>query len=212
MIIFPSAITEVCNLFKIPPYLQDQSSVLAALIPWTLTVEAYTANRWRQVRSDPYKGAATLNPELFEVLRQKGKKRKLLQTPLFSQGLRIHKFDADIYDFLTRASRSYCVWHTPADGALNEPGYETRALISVLDDCNANNVGYKADVRVIFVHIGALPTLRKLQALAMRRCKQIDLRIYSYGTHATVPPDRWGLREIYPVGASSGVMFGVNAS
>ena len=39
LLVFPSAIAEVCNLFKVPAHLKDQSSVLAALLPWSLTVK-----------------------------------------------------------------------------------------------------------------------------------------------------------------------------
>lgn len=175
--------------------------MLAALLPWSLTVKEYKENQIHAVPSDlvPYTGL--LDPQLLETLRKSGKGRKLLQKPLFAEGLRIHNFDEATWDFLTRAPRSYCVWHASADGTLAEPGYDTVTLTAVLDECNAKNVGYKSDVRVIFVHVGALPTLRKLQALAMRRCKQADLRIYSYGTHPTVHPDRWGLKELYPIGS-----------
>lgn len=78
-------------------------------------------------------------------------------------------------------------------------------LVVLLDECRARNVGHKADVRVIFVHVGALETVRRLPAFAMRRARNPEIRIYSYGTCHSVPPERWGLREIYPIGMCIGI-------
>ncbi|KAI0343935.1 hypothetical protein BDW22DRAFT_1327569, partial [Trametopsis cervina] len=200
MILFPSAVTEVCTLFNVPSYLKDQSSILAALVPWKITVDEYTQNRWQQSQSD-ISDAGKLDPQLVKAIEDNGESEKLLRKPLFSLGLRIHRFTAEVYDFLTRTPhRPYCIWHAPVDGTSDEPGYETSALVAVLDECGAKNVGYKADVRILFVHVGALPTLHKLPALGMRRLKHYDMHIYSYGTHPSVAPERWGLREIYPCG------------
>lgn len=206
LVLFPSAISEVCDLFKVPAYLAHQSAVLVALLPWSLTVKQLEENNWHSgpnITCAPLPYTGQIEPGLLEIIQGTKKECKLHQKPLFSQGLRLHKFTREICEFLSRSPRNYCVWHSPADGPVTNPGYETRALTAVLDEYDAKNVGYKSDVRVIFVHVGALPTLRKLQALAMRRRKQPDLRIYLYGTHTTVPPGRWGLREIYPIGKSS---------
>jgi hypothetical protein len=199
LIIFPSAITEVCNVFKVPSYLRDQSSLLAALVPWSLTAKEVAQNTIPISSNEWIHG--NLSAELQKRIESSSETRKHLQTPLFSQGLRIHKFTLDIWDFLTRSPRLYCLWPNPSDGKPSDTGYETSALVAVLNACSAKNVGYKADVRVVFVHVGALPTFHKLPALAMRRCKQQEMRIYSYGTHPTVPSDRWGMREIFPIGA-----------
>ncbi|KAI0702474.1 hypothetical protein BC835DRAFT_1320860 [Cytidiella melzeri] len=199
LVIFPPAITEICTLFRVPDYLSAQSTLLAALVPWSLTADEYVNNTSLQPL-DNIRMTGQLDPDLQKVLSTNRQTLRLLQRPLFAQGLRIHKFTVEIYDFLTRSPRSYCMWHSPPEGKLDDSKYETSLLVAVLDACGAKNKGYKSDVRVIFVHVGALSTLGKLPALAMRKCKQQDMRIYSFGTHSTVPPNRWGLREIYPIG------------
>ncbi|THH02520.1 hypothetical protein EW026_g379 [Hermanssonia centrifuga] len=198
LLIFPSVMKDICDFFKVPPNLVESSQIIAALIPWTLTVDEYRQNRWMRNNNDSPFTDARLDPELAKHLQ---KDRKLLAyNNTFSLGLRILRFTASVYKFLERSPRSYCIWHSPADGSTSHPGFETKLLLAILDVCKAKNVGYKTDVRVIFVHVGALPTFHKLEALGMRRCKQSDLRIYSYGTHQDVQPDRWSLREIYPLG------------
>ncbi|KAI0094587.1 hypothetical protein BDY19DRAFT_913567 [Irpex rosettiformis] len=204
LVIFPSAITEVCNIFKVPAYLRDKSSLLAALVPWSLSPNEMIENMWTQPTNRiPFKGE--INPELLRIIEAQEKTRRLVKNPSFAAGLRIHKFTPEIYSFLTRTPRSYCIWHTspgqkPDTSKPDGTQWETRGLVAVLEECYAKNAGHKADVRVVFVHVSALATFRKLPALAVRRLKQPDMRIYSYGSHTSVPPNRWGLREIYPIG------------
>ena len=170
--------------------------MVGVLIPWLVTVDQYQEKQWFAPRNELFAKGCRLDPELRKKLEGS---QKLLKAD-FCLGLRVHRVTAPFFAFLARAPRAYCVWHAPADGTRDAPGFETRLLLAILDAMNAKNVGYKADVRIIFVHVGALKTFYRLEALAMRRCKQPDLRIYSYGTHESVKPTRWGLREIYPLG------------
>lgn len=196
IIVFPSAIKEICELFQVPTHLREQSAMLAALLPWKLTMGEYQSARW-QLSS----GRLSLDPKVRELLQVQHKGKKLLHNPLFARGLRIHKLTGELTAFLAKSPRDYCIWHAPADGSSSKPGFDTLSLVAILNEYKAKNVGYKTDVRIVFVHVGALPTFYKLEALGMRRCKRPELRIYSYGTHATVPPERWGIKEIFPVGA-----------
>ena len=107
-----------------------------------------------------------------------------------------------LYKFLTITSRTYCLWYAGADGKAGEiAGMETTALRTILTTLKAKDMGYKSDVRIIFVHVGALKTFFKLPVLAERRVKQPEIRFYTYGTHESVAPERWGIREIFPIGA-----------
>ena len=185
---------------KLPSTLRS-APLVAALIPWNLTVEQYQHNEWQKTQAELSTQDGRIAPELAERIADVAS--ALTAKPLYAQGLRQHHFSVADYEFFTRTSRNYCVWHAPADGSLKKPGFETKTLLAVLEVWKAQNVGYKMDVRAVFVHVGALPTLHKLVALAMRRCKRPDMRFYSYGTHPTVHPERWGLREIYPIGLLS---------
>ncbi|KAJ3541216.1 hypothetical protein NM688_g6118 [Phlebia brevispora] len=196
LFVYPSAMTDLSKFLQVPPEIQEGTRFIAALLMWSVTADDYKKNAWFPTRRQLYAQGGRLDSELKKRLAGSHK----LSNALFALGLRIHRFTCPAYDFLGRTPRDYCLWYSPVDGTSNAPGFETKTLQAVLSACKARNVGYKADVRVIFVHVGALKTFHSLVALGMRRCKQPDLRIYSYGTHETIPPDRWGLREIYPIG------------
>jgi hypothetical protein len=91
----------------------------------------------------------------------------------------------------------YCVW--PSVGERNS--LETDLLISILDRNGAKNAGFKGDVRLIFLHVGAMKSLSHLPALAEKRNKQPQIRFYTYGSHENVTPLRWQIREVFPIGA-----------
>jgi len=72
--------------------------------------------------------------------------------------------------------------------------------MSILKECGAKRVGYKADLRVIFGHVGALKSIDRMPLLA-ERCRQTcGIRFYTFGTHETKHPEYWGVREIYLLG------------
>jgi hypothetical protein len=110
------------------------------------------------------------------------------------------QFPHNLRDYMSQPQRTYCVWWSPGDGTTAAPGLETNLLHSIMKSCRAKNVGHKADVRVVFVHIGAVKTLHKLPALAERRSKRPEIHFYTYGTHVSVPREQWGVRAIYPLG------------
>lgn len=95
-------------------------------------------------------------------------------------------------------SSRYCIWNKDGDGSPSQLGscFETRALINVLHERRATNKGLKADVDFVFVHAGAIKTLNQLPALMER----LDIQFVAYGTHHTIPPAQWGIRQIYPAG------------
>ncbi len=191
---------DVSNYYQAPPEMLEKGNwFVAMLVPWAVHVTDYRKSSWFPTRRDLYMQGGRLDPELKEKLKAAPRPTS---SALFALGLRIHRFTASTYDFLARHPRDYCIWYTQGDGTAERPGFETQALLAVLKACKARDVGYKSDVRVIFVHVGALKTFNTLVALGMRRSKRPEVRIYAYGTHETVPPDRWGLREIYPIGMS----------
>jgi hypothetical protein len=188
-------VSELCNCLKVPSTLLS-GSLVAALVPWKLTVDQYKEHEWQKKYSPLDVKFGQIESKLADKLGI----RELTTSPLYAQGLRLHHFSIADYEFFNWSSRPYCIWHVPADGSAKHPGFETKSLIAILDAWKAQDVGYKVDVRAVFVHVGALKTLHRLQAVALRRRSQPGLRFYSYGTHPTVPPTRWGLREIYPLG------------
>jgi len=127
-----------------------------------------------------------------------GQEDILRKDPSYHRDLSVLGFPKWLYDEMS-GSR-YCIWNKDGDGSPSEPGFETRALMHVLDERRATNKGFKADVDFVFVHVGATKTLGQLHALMERRMKRLDIRFVAYGTHHTIPPARWGMRQIFPAG------------
>ncbi|KAH9937573.1 uncharacterized protein B0H18DRAFT_1113390 [Fomitopsis serialis] len=195
MLVFPSSINELCRLLKVPPQTLVDAPMIAALLPWELTRQEFDEAKWFKTRSDDAL-TASLDPVVDAAAREMFSKN-----PAVHRALRILNVPHRLFKFLSASSRTYCIWYSPADGQVGElAGMETAALRTLLAAFKANDMGYKKDVRIVFVHVGALKTIYKLQALAERRNKRCELRFYTYGTHESVPPERWGIREIYPLG------------
>lgn len=128
----------------------------------------------------------------------------LVGNPLYQCGLRILKFPKYLHDFMSQPNRPYGVYYAQTAVSPNAPPAppdgETACLLAILNQCGATNVGLKADVKALFIHIGCLPLMGMVPAMWMRRAKRPELRIFTYGTHESVAPSRWGVREIYPIG------------
>ena len=200
LLILPTHSVNICRALEVPEQLRG-TPLIAILVPWKLTVEQYQKYEWQDAhgRLRPYDGE--IAPELVDKLDTFGE--RVTTKSEIAQALRLFHFTAADQDFFKRSARRFCVWHSPADGRTTNPGFETKLLLELLGAWKAQNVGFKQDVRVIFVHVGAISSLHKLEAIALRRSRQPELRIYSYGTHPSVHPSRWGVRELYPVGAWS---------
>ena len=179
LVVFPSSLRDAWHRFKVPPNLQQTGTFLAALVPWTLTFAEYLS---LDIQCSI---AKFQNPEFKHPT---------------SQAIRYLEFPDDLRTYMSLPQRTYCVWWSPADGTTAAPGLETNLLHSIMKSCRAKNVGHKADVRVVFVHIGAVKTLHKLPALAERRSKRPEIHFYTYGSHSSVPCEQWGVRAIYPLG------------
>ncbi|KAH9947673.1 hypothetical protein B0H21DRAFT_316591 [Amylocystis lapponica] len=197
LLVFPSSLKDLCMFLKVPRDFTQGDFMVAALIPWTLAADEYENMQLLRPRS-PAPDNDLLDPALADTVHDAG--HKLANRPFFYRALRVLKCPRDLLDYLSQRERPYCIWHSPADGTTKRPGFETSALQHVLKTHRAKNVGYKADVRFVFIHVGALSTFHKFGALAMRRNKQPELRFMTYGTHDSVHPERWGMRCIYPLG------------
>lgn len=179
LVVFPSTRQELWRRFKVPPDLQQVGSFVAALVPWSVGPAEYSG---------------------LDIQSSLAK----FKTPEFrhptSQALQYLEFPHSLRAYMSQPQRTYCVWWSPGDGTTAAPGLETSLLHNIMKSCRAKNVGHKADVRVVFVHIGAVKTLHRLPALAERRSKRPEIHFYTYGTHASVPCEQWGVRAIYPLG------------
>lgn len=197
MLVFPPSINELCRLLRVPDALLvvPTAPMIAALVPWELSSQEYDDARWFKLRSDET-AHTRLDPKVADLANETFANNSAVQ-----RALRILNVPMSLYKFLAYQSRTYSIWYSGGDGCEDVVGVETTALRTVLSAFKAKDMGHKADVRAIFVHVGALKTLHKLVALAERRSKRQEIRFYTYGTHESVAPERWGIREIYPLGA-----------
>ena len=190
---FSASMADLCRRFRVPDDMQGNDGLVVTLIPWALSNEQ-KKKEWRKSHNaiDFPNHPLTVN-DRGNILRFKSEYRRAMS------GL---KFPRKLYDYMSQPNRSYCVWSLGGDGSTDRPGLETQWLLSILELCRAKNLGLKSDARVVFVHVGAMKTLHSLPLLVEKRSRRPEIQFHTYGTHQTVPPERWGVHEIFPLGMS----------
>ncbi|OSD05970.1 hypothetical protein PYCCODRAFT_1065885 [Trametes coccinea BRFM310] len=194
LLVFPAGHPLAAKYLKAPPGSAGDSLLQAALVPWELTAKEFCRSDWSP-RTNTLDSA--LDPAFVPVFDSEG--RKVVSQRRFHQALHILGFPKTLYDFMSAPNHPYCIWHAPGDATKSGVGYETLLLKEILSTCASQDNGHKSDVRVIFAHVGSLDKLYCLPALAERRAKRPELRFFTYGTHPSVPRERWGMREIFPL-------------
>ncbi|KAL0950851.1 hypothetical protein HGRIS_007609 [Hohenbuehelia grisea] len=195
MVMFSPKTGSLSKRYRIPANMLNHSaSLIVALVPGK-DILRYHKDEWRH-RIDNYPLRDYKLPNMDKTRLD----RSLRSNPDFLLALHALKFPQDVWDFLVKDRRDYLIWHEGGDGIGKNYGAQTHHLIKILDECGARNKGYKADVRIVFVHVGALRTLPQLIALAERRSKRPEINFFTYGSHESVEFDRWGVRHIYPLG------------
>ncbi|KAI9066660.1 hypothetical protein FKP32DRAFT_1565322, partial [Trametes sanguinea] len=195
LLVFPAGHPLATKYLKVPPGSAGDSLLQAALVPWELTAREFCRSEWVPRITTP---GPVLDPAFESVFDGEG--RKVVAQRRYHQALHILGFPKALYDFISVPNHPYCIWHAPGDATKSGVGYETLLLKEILSTCASQDNGHKSDVRVIFAHVGSLEKLYCLPALAERRAKRPELRFFTYGTHPSVPRERWGMREIFPLG------------
>ncbi|KAJ6604313.1 hypothetical protein DFH09DRAFT_1300550 [Mycena vulgaris] len=187
LLLFPPVMKILIKIFRVPPELEDNSSFVVALLPWKAFPEEH--RRPFSLRPSRQKSPIISSADW----------KKNMRNSRYQLALRILKFPSWLHDWMSKSNRPYCIW--PPSGDLKVPrDPETGYLMTILAQCGAKQASFKADIRAIFVHVGALKIIRKLPLLVERRSQTCSIRFYTYGTHETVHPEHWGVREIYPFG------------
>ncbi|KZT06371.1 uncharacterized protein LAESUDRAFT_726201, partial [Laetiporus sulphureus 93-53] len=202
LLMFPPSNKELFMLFKVPNDYVDNTQLIVVLVPWEMPRHQYEKASWFKRRVAPSNEGS---PQASLIKQLRGVGRTFSDNRQLYRALYVLKFSRSVIDYMSWPKRPYCVWHTPGDGTMAESGAETAMLRAVLEAYTAEDVGYKKDVRAIFIHVGALASFNAFPALAERRSKRPDIQFYTYGTHESISPERWGIREIYLFGGV--VMF-----
>lgn len=206
LFVIPTLFAPVCDLFEVPESLKADKGLVAVLVPWTLSIDEVKKLDWKLPLNELAE-RTTPRISLPEPLQFRNLPSR------FYYALRVLKFPSELLHWMTISvhPRPYCICHAVGDGKKKnpgwdrrkqeEPGVETMLLRMVLDECpGSTDKGYNKAVKAIFVHIGSLWSISKAGAVNGRRAKEPDVRIFTYGTHESISPDRWGFKEVYPVG------------
>jgi hypothetical protein len=203
LVIFPSSNIQVGAKLGVPSDLQkDDGFLMGVVLPWKIA-DQYAPLCWFRADRKLHARAA------FPSVPRGGAQVHLADMGLgppdaaFVRAVHILRFPHWLLKRVSdrdRQRRTYCVWDPPDERAPDRLGRETRALRAVLRARAAEDVGYKADLRTVFVHVSAMRTLHRLPALSERRTKRPEIMFVLYGTHPTVHPSMWGVREIWPIG------------
>lgn len=198
LLVFPP-FEDLCKRLRIPEDLRQRNGLLVALIPLKTNSSKYWELQSHRRNQPP----SQILPEEILLLEN----RYLKGDSSYSRAVQILQCPVWLEETIGEApKRTFCIWFAPFDGTQKNngkeitAGTETSALITILERANADNVGYKSDVWFVFVHIGALKTLHKFEAFSDRRVKRPELQFITYGSHPTVPKNRWGINEIYIMG------------
>jgi hypothetical protein len=198
LLVFPATNLILCKEYNVRPELRKAGVFIAALLPWK--VVGIKARKQRLFRLPRDRTHGIFRWGQREPIVAAERDRNLRKVSSYHRALSILGFPGWLDEDVSKPGLAYCIWNKNGDGTPDEPGFETRALRHILSERRAKDVGHKADVSVVFVHVGAIKTLRLLPALMERRMKRLDIRFVTYGTHHTIPPARWGMRMIYPAG------------
>ncbi|KAF8898501.1 hypothetical protein BD779DRAFT_1666338 [Infundibulicybe gibba] len=196
MIFFPPTMQTLCARFNVPTD-PNPSLLVAGLFPWALT-PTQLAREWRK----PHSALVPAQPEQQPMISDKAQwERSIRDNPTYQRALRVLQFPKDLHDWMAEPGRirTFCIWNGDT-GPSKTMTLETIYLCSIMQQCKATKCDTKTDTRVIFVHIGALATLHKLPGYFDRRINNVGTRFITYGTHHSVPPPQWGIREIYVAG------------
>ncbi|KAJ6627259.1 hypothetical protein B0H10DRAFT_431154 [Mycena sp. CBHHK59/15] len=187
ILFFPPIMKILITMLGVPPELQQNSSLVAALLPW----KPFPEESRRPFGLLPAHTSPLLSPPVDW--------KKNLTKSNYQLALRILKFPTPLFEWMSKSNRPYCIWSMSSERK-GPHDRETGYLISILNQCGVTRVGFKAEIRAVFVHVGALKDIHKMPLLVERRSRTLSIRFFTYGTHETVHPEQWGVREIYPLG------------
>ncbi|KAJ7169556.1 hypothetical protein C8R46DRAFT_1089179 [Mycena filopes] len=195
LLLFPPVMEILAKtLFRVPSELLDTAKLISVLLPWQSFPE------------ETRRPFGLLPSRSQEPIISRADWKKHMLAGKYQLSLRVLKFPAALHKWMSKPNRPYCIWPPPleerkaTDITVITRDHETEYLMTVLKECGAKRVGFKAEARAVFVHVGALRSISKMPALAERRRQPLGIQFYTYGTHETIHPEYWGMREIYPFG------------
>jgi hypothetical protein len=187
------AFSHLINGFRIPLDFAKSGDLIAIILPWTLS-PGQLENRVGTQKGYP---PAPLRP----TLEEKQWSQLLRTNSSYHRGLRILGFPKDLQEYISqRESLTYCIWAEVPTGS-KQINMEAKLLEEVLKPLKARKVPGGSNCRIVFVHLGALKTLNRFPALAMKRAQHHQMSFYTFGTQGGTSTRFWCIEEIYPCGS-----------
>jgi hypothetical protein len=197
MLIFSGSNAHLCDALKVEEG-KGFEYLIGAVYLWRLSDDLVQAIAW-----PPVKRVHRGPPIAHEPVNISRLTIKSPHHPQLQRALLLLRFPVRLLNTLARPKAvSYCVWSL--EDHHQQPAFdvETRALRIVLKNLGCRDVGHKDNVQYVFIHVGALQSIYRLLALNERRAKRAEISFILYGTHPSVHPKRWGVRDIWPLGRS----------
>lgn len=188
LVIFPTFFAGLIKFLKIPQDRIPDNSLLVVLLPFYISPCSAVKVGERAVCD-----VQGLHPRI-------GKSHSLHKKPIVYQAILFLGFPSSLLELLDNPSRTYGIWFSSSDCGQSTSGLETALLQLILGATRATVSNLKDEVRFVFIHVGALPTIRTLPSLVAKLSEHPETHFYTYGTHSSVETQRWGIREIFPLG------------
>jgi hypothetical protein len=201
IVLFPHVIASLCRRFKVPTEVQVAGSLVAILLPLASS-PTQRSRGWRKPASMYLPAEIHMEPMIADKTRWE---RSIRTKPVYQHAIRMLQFPSWLHEYMSAGehSRAFCVWWETGDVKKKKAAMETMFLYSIMEQCRAkHSSSSSSDIRVVFVHVGALKNIHKFPSFVEKCSKANHIQFYTFGTHECIPPEEWGVREIYPCGMS----------
>lgn len=199
MIIFPNSNVQLCQSLHIPSALLGSDDLLGAVYPWALSAYRYLALS-EGISPVSLKPDGPPYPLRSSPAQIKRTELQAEQAVLY-RAVVLLRFPYELMDRIKRKGGvTYAVWSLHDAHVHEVPDMETRALSIVMTRFKSRSVRLDAHPHMIFIHVGALATLYRSSALMQLRASRPDVSFKLYGTHISMRPSSWGIRDIWPLG------------
>jgi hypothetical protein len=184
--------SHITNGFRIPHDFAQPGDLIAILLPWTLSPEQLENRVGSQNKDLSFSPLPTIDDKRWTHF--------LRSNPTYHHALRILHFPKELYEFISqREGLPYCIWAEVQPGS-RRISLEAKLLDDILKHTKSRKVPEGSNCRIVFVHLGALKTLNRFPALAMKRAQHHQTTFYTFGTQEGTAPQFWRMEEIYPCG------------
>ena len=212
LFIFPTHLDALCDILGVPASRRADCGLVGAFVSLASPSQHFGCDRWsslpvREPRDRPLHTPMYHFPNSLEAA-------SLL--PIFRYAVHMLSMPNHLLEFLANSpDLRYHICHGPNDSEpghdlsmQGRPGVESTLLRLVLSHFhNASMQSYKNASNMVFVHIGDLSSLCRISDVASLKKEDNHLTFFTYGTHPSVDPSRWGFREIYPRGRQTHSLF-----